>query len=303
MKRKVEKYLYSKNIGGQHKLMDEEGRYLIGDDIEGCLQAARQQPASQIKATAKPESRSGISALSTPLTIEVGPRSSSRSRGLGNRDVATLTPTPSRRKRKAEFSALFSPAIAPKSRIKPRIGCHLIAVNSDYSVRMGASSNDRKELLDFCRTLRGGYIGGIYRSAIERRKMAESTVSNESSDLIKSLNDLNLTAEERDRLPLFFRRNIVSRLDDYCAHQQIKASSKEKDVFSPDPPSTHQKSPTPLGVRLGSIAATPKSTSLKKVLLQPQLRPSPLKSKKENLDVSFNPCELPEMRRILKTDR
>jgi len=289
MKRKVEKYLYSKNIGGQHKLMDEQGRYLIGDDIDGCLQAARQQPASQIKAAVKPEPRSCSSALDTPLKIELGSRSSCGNGGMLNRAVATPPPSSLRRKRKAEFSALFSPAVAPKSRIKPRIGCRLSAANSDNSTRMVASSDDRKQLLEFCRTLRGGYIGGIYRSAIERRKMAESTVSNESSDLTKALNDLNLTAEERDRLPPLIRRHIINRLDDYCAHQPLKSSSQKKDLSPPAPSSSNQKSRTPLGVRLDSLATTPKSTSLKKVLLQPQLRPSPLKSNKENLDVSFNP--------------
>eukprot|EP01082_Thalassiosira_pseudonana_P007179 g6537.t1 g6537 contig23:701512-702841(+) len=46
LKRKLEKYLYSKNIGGVHKLVDEQGRYLIGDDIEGCLRAVRERPVS-----------------------------------------------------------------------------------------------------------------------------------------------------------------------------------------------------------------------------------------------------------------
>ena len=41
MKRKVENYLYEKNIGGVHRLKDENNKYLIGDDIEGCLRATR----------------------------------------------------------------------------------------------------------------------------------------------------------------------------------------------------------------------------------------------------------------------
>ena len=36
LKRKVENYVYNKDIDGEHKLKDDEGRYLI-DDIEGCL--------------------------------------------------------------------------------------------------------------------------------------------------------------------------------------------------------------------------------------------------------------------------
>jgi len=38
LKKKVEKYLYNMNIDDEHKLMDDEGRYLIYD-IEGCLSA------------------------------------------------------------------------------------------------------------------------------------------------------------------------------------------------------------------------------------------------------------------------
>ena len=41
MKRKIEKYVKSKNIGGEGKLYDEHGRFLIGDDIEGTLRAVR----------------------------------------------------------------------------------------------------------------------------------------------------------------------------------------------------------------------------------------------------------------------
>jgi hypothetical protein len=41
MKRKIEKYLYGKNIDGVRRLKDHDDRYLIGDDIDGCLHAAR----------------------------------------------------------------------------------------------------------------------------------------------------------------------------------------------------------------------------------------------------------------------
>ena len=46
MKRKVEKYIFQKNIDGSNRIKDDDGRYLIGDDIEGCLAAARRGPAS-----------------------------------------------------------------------------------------------------------------------------------------------------------------------------------------------------------------------------------------------------------------
>ena len=56
MKRRVEKYLYSKNIDGMHRLKDNNDRYLIGDDIDGCLRAARLGPKkSKAKKRAREE--------------------------------------------------------------------------------------------------------------------------------------------------------------------------------------------------------------------------------------------------------
>ncbi len=43
MKRKVEEYIRNKNIDGVNRIKDDNGVYLIGDDIEGCLRAARQE--------------------------------------------------------------------------------------------------------------------------------------------------------------------------------------------------------------------------------------------------------------------
>lgn len=48
MKRKVEKYLKSK-LGDSAQLRDENSKYKIGDDIEGCLKFIRKPPASQSK--------------------------------------------------------------------------------------------------------------------------------------------------------------------------------------------------------------------------------------------------------------
>ena len=41
MKRKVEKYIHGKNLRGEHAIKDPQGRLLIGDDIDGCVAAAR----------------------------------------------------------------------------------------------------------------------------------------------------------------------------------------------------------------------------------------------------------------------
>jgi len=64
MKRKVEKYLYSKNIDGVNRLKDANGRYLIGgDNIEECLHSVW---ASKNKAKAPPTRKTKASRIHTP---------------------------------------------------------------------------------------------------------------------------------------------------------------------------------------------------------------------------------------------
>ena len=279
MKRKVEKYLYSKNIDGVHRLKDKEDRYLIGDDIEGCLRAARHTGLS---------GRSGINP--TPLNIKVGMRGAVASPGDAGGS--------SRKKRKSDqLNSLFSPAVAPSSKTT---GGGTIA-GSTPKIITGkdlpeASAEDQQELLEFCRTLRGGYVNGIYRSAVERRKMAEGAANCHGSNPIKALNDLNLSVNERLRLPSFYTANVLELLEDYKAPPPKEPSSamSSRVVFSArkEPPAT----PFRLGFddlassTIGSACSI--GSSLKKVLLRPQLRPSPVTSKtqRENLDsVVFNP--------------
>ena len=74
MKRKVEKYLYSKNIDGVHRLKDNNDRYLIGDDIDGCLRAARHGLGSHLKNTSSSKKRKAkqLSSLFSPAVAPQG---------------------------------------------------------------------------------------------------------------------------------------------------------------------------------------------------------------------------------------
>lgn len=64
MKRKVEKYLYSKNIDGVNRLKDANGRYLIAvDNIEECLHSVW---ASKNKAKAPPTRKTKASPVHKP---------------------------------------------------------------------------------------------------------------------------------------------------------------------------------------------------------------------------------------------
>ena len=303
MKRKVEKYLYSKNIDGVHRLKDHNDRYLIGDDLEGCLRAARSGPNSHLKSAAGRVN----SSEPTPLSIKVGARKSATTPGSAQSASSGSTGAVSSQK-KRKLNSLFSPAVAPRKK------------TTGGSVRKGATSRtpspsgptasakDRKELMDFCRTLRGGYdVNGIYRSAIERRKMTEGLNTCTGSSLNKALNALNMTVDERSRLPAFFKVNVAKLLDEYKAPPTKEPSSVSRSssiggggvLASARKPSAQAvEPPTPFHLGFDDMAATATGIAksplnpLNKVLLQPQLRPSPVTSKtqRESLEtVVFNP--------------
>lgn len=370
MKRKVEKYLYSKNIDGVHRLKDAENRYLVGTDIEGCLRAARQAPASH--AAAATISRNSI-LPSPPLNIKVGMVRSTCGVGGSSGGSSSTTATPStaggstRKKRKADqLNSLFSPAVAPslvkslsatmakKISNSSNINCNSSGSASKTTTiptttattsttattatggsaakassdTLQASATDRQQLADFCRTLRGGYdVNGIYRSAVERRKMAENTSKRVGrSSLVDALNELNLSTTERSALPSFYKEHVLKLMKEYKSPPPPKeptttttnssssatkasaisgGSAHKKDPYLIIPPSTPSfhlvgfdgmmaTTSTPAGsssIRSNN-SLTPSVNSLKKVLLQPQLRPSPVtsKSQRETFDaLAFNP--------------
>lgn len=318
MKRKVEKYLYSKNIDGVHRLKDAEDRYLVGTDIEGCLRAARQAPASH----SAPATISRNSVNPTPLNIKVG---MVRSSSLSTTTTPSTAGSSTRKKRKSDhLNSLFSPAIAP-SLVKSLSSSMVEGGCSSGSAAKTISSNtttysaaaavetfqapvkDEQQLADFCRTLRGGYdVSGIYRSAVERRKMAENAVKCVSKmNLVEALNDLNLSLSERTALPSFYKDHILKHLVEYKspppkevtpASSSTIISSARKDPYHPSTPSFHlvgfdgMATSTPACSSRSNM--TPSVNSLKKVLLQPQLCPSPVtsKSQRETFDaLVFNP--------------
>uniref|UniRef100_A0A7S4JCR9 Uncharacterized protein n=1 Tax=Odontella aurita TaxID=265563 RepID=A0A7S4JCR9_9STRA len=168
MKRKVEKYIYAKNIGGLYKVVSETGRYLIGNDIEGVLAAVRQPPASHSKREAKAKKAAAAAAVPDP-------DNASDSKTCQKRKLPT-SPAPS----------------AKRSRV----------VNSPKPSQM-----DLVDLKDFLGKLKGGYVNGGYVSALERRRISESAqVAQRGS--IEALDAINLTDEERAKLPPFFQAKV-----------------------------------------------------------------------------------------------
>ena len=177
MKRKVEKFLLSKHNNDQSAIIDENKKFLIGTDIEGCLKAVRQPAAStQVK---------------EPKKVKKPVRDAKR------RDHEPYSP--SRAFQGAKRHRLESPQ---------------------------PSEADLDELRIFLSKLRGGYINGIYVSALERRRLADKGNVG-SMGTIESLDSLNLTPEERNSLPRFFASNI-SYLIPYRGPSRISAAAAAK---------------------------------------------------------------------------
>jgi len=268
MKRKVEKYIFNKNFDGANRIKDDDGRYLIGDDIDGCLAAARQVPASKQLSRQNQQfaqqggsggKGGGGSVIKAPAKAPTNP---SIAKPLGKRKIpafnAFIGGPPSK-----VVSASISLKPNPPKKIKTMDNNHLAVKNIHPQT---VPVKDRQEMLEFCRSLKGGYVDGIFRSAIERKRMAEAACSTGPS-LIDSLNGLNLTPEERLRLPLFYKATVMPHLDAYKSASPARKKnpaiafrtspiSLENITFNPFLPSNFNHGvATPMSKQMG--AATP----------------------------------------------
>lgn len=273
MKRKVEKYIFHKNFDGCNRIKDDDGRYLIGDDIEGCLGAARQAPASKQMSRQNQQFATqgsggkGGSGSKKNAPVNKAPTNPSIVKPIGKRKIPA-------------FNAFIG---GPPSTVSSSSSSISLKPNPPKKAKtMDASVNgvknihpqtvpvkDRQEMLEFCRSLKGGYVEGIWRSAIERKRMAEAACSTGLS-LTESLNGLNLTPEERLRLPLFYKANVMPHLDAYKSATPARKKnpaiafrtspiSLENITFNPFLPSNFSHGvATPKGKQqMGGVAATP----------------------------------------------
>jgi len=165
MKRKVEKYVHSKNIGGNNKILDEKKRYLIADDVEGCLRAVRAAPVPVTKA------KTGKSL-----------KKNAAKPAIKQESLPTTSSTPSG---------------------QTVITSYLTQMKEMKTTPLLPSSSDLDQLKDFLSTVKGGYVNGMRVSGVERRRMAENILSRPSLSCA-DLDALNMTEEERRCLPQCF---------------------------------------------------------------------------------------------------
>eukprot|EP00559_Dactyliosolen_fragilissimus_P003035 CAMPEP_0184865066 /NCGR_PEP_ID=MMETSP0580-20130426/16851_1 /TAXON_ID=1118495 /ORGANISM="Dactyliosolen fragilissimus" /LENGTH=525 /DNA_ID=CAMNT_0027364087 /DNA_START=101 /DNA_END=1675 /DNA_ORIENTATION=+ len=178
MKRKVEKHIYAKNIDGIHRVVDSQKRYLIGDDVEGALRAVRQPPASHLL-----REQAAAKAKLQGLGLKPSKIGSKTTKGYQNKFMSKKR---DHDKKEIEPFSTTGQGVKKRKLIVPQ-----------------PSNNDVEELKSFLSKIKGGYIEGIYKSALERRRLAElNFIAEERSP--EALNGINLTQKEREGLPKFY---------------------------------------------------------------------------------------------------
>ena len=240
MKRKIEKFLKAKLPPGE-SLRDPKGKYKIAD-VEECLQFVRLLPASQVKEGKKTRKRSTTSTKEQSYKENTEPNDQDQFAHF-----SSTTPFSSGTKR----------------------------------ARMMNTPSNESNLQDmhlFLSDLKGGVVNGVYVSALERRRLAESPWVGELGSTA-SLQALDLSFQEFAALPPFFKARLQGSAP--------RASSMDPDYSRSrkNPTSSTWAMPSPL------VAMSDKSSFFDKTPSKPMsagpllssrtIQPSPLASRKQ----------------------
>lgn len=196
MKKKIEKYLESKRIDRSTPIVDQTGRFLIGNYLEGCLRATQLPGPNSKNGKFKPNRGFVGRPFGTPAPLLCRPHN-------GMIPLATPMPVPPTSsstmllKRPYDSLGEHFPALGftPHSvkRVHGNDGTPRYLVHSPINLAAMES---------FLNDVKGGYIKGVYYSALERRRIIEKAVKNGSPD---SLNGLDLTSGEHTYLQKILR--------------------------------------------------------------------------------------------------
>eukprot|EP00562_Extubocellulus_spinifer_P004569 CAMPEP_0178521400 /NCGR_PEP_ID=MMETSP0696-20121128/27925_1 /TAXON_ID=265572 /ORGANISM="Extubocellulus spinifer, Strain CCMP396" /LENGTH=499 /DNA_ID=CAMNT_0020152337 /DNA_START=326 /DNA_END=1825 /DNA_ORIENTATION=- len=217
MKRKVERYISAKNYVntlGEHIIKDHEGRYLVGDDVEGVLKAVRTAGSGR-----KPKGGEN----KNPPTLYIPPtrRKFDTIEAMNAAKAAHAAAAVSSQYHHAE------PGMSPLEAIQmpTPIGGGPHGKRSRMFTNEISPQADKEQLdqlKDFANNkLKGGYINGMWYSGLERQQIAEAngdvfeTGPNSSTSNSPRSSTKYLTEEERDALPSFYQMKMkgAPRLD------------------------------------------------------------------------------------------
>lgn len=196
MKKKIEKHLERKRSDTSIPVVDETRRFIIrSDDIEGCLQALQQTGANSKSMKNQSKAYAGRPLGTTSNAGHMHP----------NRMVPIATPMSAAQNSAAYNNMMKRQYDAMMGGAFPGLGytpqsVKRVKTTLDYknTPKHTSASPARKNALEnFLNDLKGGYVKGVYYSALERRRIVEKAVKGGTSD---ELNALGLNASEYSRL-------------------------------------------------------------------------------------------------------
>lgn len=196
MKKKIEKYLQTK-LDPNLPVVDETGRFLIRrEDVDGCLQALQQSGSSSKNNKSQPKTLVGRPLGTTPVNV---------AHPHHNRMVPHATPM-SGAQNSAEYNSMMKRhydammcgtypghGYTPQNAKRAKMNLDYVSSHKHTAV----SPINKKALEEFLNDLKGGYVKGVYYSALERRRVVEKATKSGSHD---ELNSLGLSPSEHSRL-------------------------------------------------------------------------------------------------------
>ena len=225
MRKKIEKFLESKRVDQNDAVTDKTGRFLIGnDDIEGCLQALQQSSTSSkntkraknsaAKTHETPASHpnriytntNGMISFATPMSMSMSiPHGSSAS----HHNIMM----------KRQYDAMMMSSAFPSAGYTPhsikRVKTTLEYANTSENTLVSPVNKIAVE--GFLKDLKGGYTGGVYCSALERRRIIEKAIESRSTE---EINALDLNPSEYSRLQRILYINQQHRGGHHWTPQQ-----------------------------------------------------------------------------------
>ena len=241
MKKKIEKYLERKRVNSSIPVVDETGRFVIrSEDIEGCLQALQQTGANS--KNMKNQTKAYVGRPLGP-TSSAGHMHPSRMVPLATPMSAAQNSVAYNSMMKRQYDAMMGgqfPGLGytPQSVKRPK-------TTGDYNntpKHPSTSPINKKELDSFLNDLKGGYVKGVYYSALERRRIIEKAVKKGSSE---ALHALGLSASEHSRLHKALSPSHVTKWatpqHPYHLHHPYYAGG-----YLPPPPNMQWAHPSPM---------------------------------------------------------
>jgi len=192
MKKKIEKYLERKRVDPTVPVVDGTGRFMLRrEDIEECLQALQQTGSNAKSVKNQAKAFAGRPLGTTPLNH----MHTNRMIPLATPMSAAQNPAAYNSIMKRQYDAMMGGAYpgmgyTPQSVKRMKTNSELYKTPKLATV----SPANKKAFEIFLTSLKGGYIKGVYYSALERRRVVEKAVKSGLTDEFTPA--LGLTAAE-----------------------------------------------------------------------------------------------------------